>query len=1607
MASNTNWGALSIQDRIRAMNDTLDKVEQKKSDEETTSTSGSPPPPPPEQAASLPPKRSSVVDIWRKREGGASVEKPVAAKQSTHPMRPNTISPSAQRNHTNSIQEKSLNEVKTALASRFQNTQQQHSFAAINQNEEDESHSSSSSTLNKPKWGGSNKMSAFPSRRIDSATPTPPQVPGSNRKNKWGPAVQESAGELEKEDKSNAAQEPVTPGSVAKVRGKADSTVSVGAEENLSPTCSHRSDNGSEASTPESTATVPTQRRSVVDIWKTRASPSPSEKGSATMESPSAVKSTVSPVVAGKPPLTRTTSPPPIPFRKWSPKPQPQQEPELEFVPSHSNSPEAKSPPRTITNRWAHLKAVPLTDSQRAGTGEDGSVAMPRGGHANENADDNDSKVQTPATTPGKVTDRWKEVVATPPTKTADSSKVGAAARGSTGKVTDRWIGLERNNSASSLGRQRSPSPSSGLPRKTVADRWKQSSDSPSNLGASAGHVSPIPSPRTTVADRWNAMRQSNADATQEPSASTAAFEAASPASSPGQRSPSPSGGVPRKTVADRWNAMRQSNSDATHERSPAPSAAALEVASPGKSVQKSKASPSVNGEKSSTSVSHSASEVEDEQKHLAPIEEASPHSAPAGNDIVNENGPAATPQDPVVESEDGDLDDEKTEDGDNASARSTLLRACRVSDRWTQAANSSPSPVPLDKNISDLVKEHAARTPTGKIRNKLSGSWKEATTDKADNAAPGSLDFTVSKQPSVSDDSVENHESADVSSPPKESGPGTNKKSLSKGSPPLLLAVDENVAAIVKEHAARTPSGQKRNRLSDRWKDAVASPKSSSSPAPPSDDDNVDQNPSVSPTADKQIEIVKSVVEAKATTTPKTDVEESSHSTSSVADDGKQASDTTPRANSLQPAPAKNHRESIADRWNKRVATAQTEEADINGIDSSMASPLNIIDAWADNAASAKSSPPSNVIRSPSGNAKEAAPVEMSESADCDESKDDLTSPFQIIEEWSDNQSFPKASDQRAPSPTKSNAPPSSAKRMASPPAAKSDDPPPAAKSKAPVSKASSSSVQLVQASAFAPWIISDEQQPLKPPDNSALSESSEKKNAPPTKARKNLTMLGRKHLAHRVPQKEKSQETKGSTVYAESIHSNGREAKSSSKSEEQAAYASKQPLKSRSQSPGETPSKLNESSARKGIAHSAKGPSVSLNRQTPTKSMDTKTGTPTRSRSPHLARKPVASMQQHHESPSKGLSGYSLPRKKRHGPSDHQERQTRTLGEDKGTPLSLAAPRNEDPPSVPVSKGPGADPPLKARNTAQVPGSPAQESSLFPTTTFDDPSFCEEDIAQLTEPSSTESSTLFTKQGTSSVLTNKAGKALRDRRQKNVEKNFPPPEDEETELDRILAETADFSQSTSRKAHLKDRYRRTSRFLDSDVVESEEASTVVPDGTSDVVLTESMSLQSHESATSATGSEIPYQFDEAPFKAKSTKKTSRRKNRSFSLERDDPAADVSICKSVDGVKEMASSFFPSSFDFGKLASVVDEQFSAFRDLVGTANEKPKTNKRQLSIPQHKNLDPFDAEDVAIEVECAYHHTSACSHGPDTARHLRSGRSRFSLFVLNTHRRG
>ena len=76
-------------------------------------------------------------------------------------------------------------------------------------------------------------------------------------------------------------------------------------------------------------------------------------------------------------------------------------------------------------------------------------------------------------------------------------------------------------------------------------------------------------------------------------------------------------------------------------------------------------------------------------------------------------------------------------------------------------------------------------------------------------------------------------------------------------------------------------------------------------------------------------------------------------------------------------------------------------------------------------------------------------------------------------------------------------------------------------------------------------------------------------------------------------------------------------------------------------------------------------------------------------------------------------------------------------------------------------------------------------------------------------------------------------------------------------------------------------------------------------------------------------------------------------------------------MCKSVDGVKDVASSIFPDSFDFGKFASAVDEQISSLRDFVESAAGKAEpTKKRRLKIPQRHLLDPFDSEDVAIEVE-------------------------------------
>ena len=256
------------------------------------------------------------------------------------------------------------------------------------------------------------------------------------------------------------------------------------------------------------------------------------------------------------------------------------------------------------------------------------------------------------------------------------------------------------------------------------------------------------------------------------------------------------------------------------------------------------------------------------------------------------------------------------------------------------------------------------------------------------------------------------------------------------------------------------------------------------------------------------------------------------------------------------------------------------------------------------------------------------------------------------------------------------------------------------------------------------------------------------------------------------------------------------------------------------------------------------------------------------------------------------------------------------------------------------------------------------------------DDPSISDADIAHLTESNAYMSV---------SALTNRAEKLLQDRRRKTFEKPTSPSlselespielDDSDLNFDELDDEPEPVVPTSSELQQVKwtNKYRRTSRFLDPE--EPDVSSTANPDDFPFQVnshsgnknaLTERMSLVSKNTAAA---DEKNNSTTNGRSKTSNQRRRHERKRRP-EVDYEDPI-DITACKSVDSVKEVASGFFAGSFNFEKLVSVVDDQFSALRDLVGVPSEEDKLKKkRTLRIPTSSGLDPFDVEDVAIEVE-------------------------------------
>ena len=131
-------------------------------------------------------------------------------------------------------------------------------------------------------------------------------------------------------------------------------------------------------------------------------------------------------------------------------------------------------------------------------------------------------------------------------------------------------------------------------------------------------------------------------------------------------------------------------------------------------------------------------------------------------------------------------------------------VRRSKVTDRYL--TNVIPR---VDSAVSDLVKEHASRTPVGKSRSKRIDSPAETVPD------------TVSMPAADGEDSDEEdfHQIVTVNNlEDLEDDTRVEITRLGHSEPVVPKKIDENVSELVKKHSSRTPVGKTRNKLTGRW---------------------------------------------------------------------------------------------------------------------------------------------------------------------------------------------------------------------------------------------------------------------------------------------------------------------------------------------------------------------------------------------------------------------------------------------------------------------------------------------------------------------------------------------------------------------------------------------------------------------------------------------------------------------------------------------------------------------------------------------------------------------------------------------------------------------
>jgi hypothetical protein len=826
MSESKSGTALSIQERIRAMNETLDTVDRKPSQHHVVNDNDE------ITASSSIEKRTSVVDIWRMREGGAKSTGGRVTKSSSI------------ANDGNNSHEGTLNDVKTTLSSRFST---QAGGDGVNtwktkkaeeeekkQGDDDETNPSTSKPTNK--WG--------PIRSVATASPTPPPLPGSNRKTS---SVTQSAPKQSYIEPTDLTILPATSSA-----SSSNDTLTSKRSNKVASIWEKLSGRSVQAPTMEAAKepaeeTPPPKRTSVVDIWQKRASPDSGDLDAieTSSVSPSSSKSLdMKFKVASSPPggLNPVETSPLMlkktPVAKWQ---KPQQRGDSYAYLDIVNSKSAEFSPSS-------LKMTPVKTRQ--------SVDLDIAPAVNKNEDQyvGIKPVQTSPFTPGKSTVKnWLQ-----------KPHVGGSLDRTAAKNQEQAASPKRNVSIANRRAQRM---NELIQTSSVAEASDEPNSSPSASTASP----PIAGSGTGVVGRWKSAITVQADDDQHSPAQVDNSNKVKFVSSPGsvkdrwsstkfgkinsfsaeaeqsgtepERSPIRS----KKKIAERWNSSSASNSSARSlPNAPVPAREHVSDSGQarGKVGDRRKQIPiqpppvfSNNKKAKEDSLDRSQGSIGTPSK----VDSTSDGVLENMPDNVNDTAASASVEEVNNKSDSlAHRDKTATLQSDPGTQPQVGIHRGNVTDRY-KVQVSSASPGSISEHVSALVNEHASRTPTGQLRQKGADRWNESRTHVMAQAASGQDNKESSKIPDTSSIDSDPVETPVPSIDPPGSGPfissiiekGQDKQAVEVGraaaeSGEIVSAKwrKENGpanATPVFEHESVSPLGKKqalqvRTKVAGRW---------------------------------------------------------------------------------------------------------------------------------------------------------------------------------------------------------------------------------------------------------------------------------------------------------------------------------------------------------------------------------------------------------------------------------------------------------------------------------------------------------------------------------------------------------------------------------------------------------------------------------------------------------------------------------------------------------------------------------------------------------------------------------------------------------------------